>query len=151
MFIQRHNNYLEEKYQLPDDLLSSLLAPSPKNAKKCEEYRTISLMSQVLTIISFIVHNRLKSKCNNQLRDTKIYVRLVYGHQRSSVFCTDLGKNACRIASSTLSTLTRPLFEYCTTNLSRYFAILCSIIETLTLYSPCTGIKVLLSSRWRGD
>lgn len=51
--------------EFPQEWLKSTFIPIPKkaNARTCNEYRLISLMSQVLKILLKIIHNRIYMKC----------------------------------------------------------------------------------------
>lgn len=57
-------NNIYDTGELPDDWLKSSFLPIPKtsNAKTCNKYRLISLMSHVLKIFLKILHNRMYNK-----------------------------------------------------------------------------------------
>lgn len=50
--------------EMPEDYVKSIVIPIPKKAaaKKCEEFRTISLLSHALKILTKIIFQRIESK-----------------------------------------------------------------------------------------
>lgn len=62
---------------IPKDWLTSVFIPLPKKskAKKCDEFRLISLMSQVLKILLKIIQARIYHKCEADQSDTQFGFR----------------------------------------------------------------------------
>ena len=58
-------NNIYQAGELPKDWLKSIFIPIPKksNARKCEQFRLISLMSQTLKLYLKIIHRRIYRKC----------------------------------------------------------------------------------------
>ncbi|CAG9827551.1 unnamed protein product [Diabrotica balteata] len=65
---------------IPADWLKSIFIAIPKkhNARKCSEYRLISLMSHTLKIYLRILHNKIRRKCEKDLEDTQFGFRTYY-------------------------------------------------------------------------
>lgn len=70
-------NYVYDTGNIPDEWLISAFIPIPKKptARKCEEYRTISLMSHVVKVFLKIVHGRLYPKLEQYISDTQFGFR----------------------------------------------------------------------------
>lgn len=66
---------------IPQDWLQSTFVTLPKtsSAKKCSDYRTISLMSHVLKIFLKIVHNRIYRKIEENISNTQFGFRNGFG------------------------------------------------------------------------
>ncbi|KAL0279224.1 UNVERIFIED_CONTAM: hypothetical protein PYX00_000829 [Menopon gallinae] len=87
---------------IPEDWLKSTFVPIPKksSAKRCEEFRTISLMSHVLKLFLKIIHGRIYRKCEEQISDTQLGFRGGLG-TRDALFaiqvlvqrCLDMNKD----------------------------------------------------------
>lgn len=60
-----------ETGELPEDFLKCVMIPILKKqkAKKCEEYRTLSLISYALKVLTKIVHKRIEKKIENNLTE----------------------------------------------------------------------------------
>ncbi|XP_013140606.1 PREDICTED: uncharacterized protein LOC106104958 [Papilio polytes] len=74
-------NSIYDSGELPHDWLKSTFVTLPKkaNAKRCEDFRTISLMSQVLKVFLSIIHERIRKKCDDQLGDSQFGFRAGVG------------------------------------------------------------------------
>lgn len=83
--------------QMPDDWLMSTFVTLPKkpNAKSCDEFRTISLMSHVLKIFLKVIHARLYSKCEENMGKTQMGFRSGLG-TREALFATQVMIQRCR-------------------------------------------------------
>lgn len=83
--------------QLPQDWLQSTFIPLPKkpNAKRCEEFRTISLMSHVLKLFLKVLHRRIYRKCEDLLTDTQFGFRGGFG-TRDALFAMQVLVQRCR-------------------------------------------------------
>ena len=81
----------------PEDWLKSVFVTLPKkpNAKRCEEFRTISLMSQVLKLFLTIIHERIRAKCDEQLGDSQFGFRAGVG-TREALFAVQVLVQKCR-------------------------------------------------------
>ncbi|XP_072933758.1 uncharacterized protein [Epargyreus clarus] len=90
-------NLVYDTGQIPDDWLKSVFITLPKkpNAKKCEEFRTISLMSQVLKLLLSIIHERIRVKCDEQLGDNQFGFRSGVG-TREALFAIQVLVQKCR-------------------------------------------------------
>lgn len=118
--------------QIPIDWLKSTFVtlPKKKNAKKCEDFRTISLMSQVLKLFLNIIHARIRVRCDEQLGDSQFGFRAGVG-TREALFAVQVLVQKCKHAkicnktfSFVSSTMRKPLIEYCTIVLSQSLKIL---------------------------
>jgi len=60
-----------ETGELPEDFEKCVMIPIPKKqkAEKCEEYRTLSLISHASKILTKIVHKRIEKKIEDILRE----------------------------------------------------------------------------------
>lgn len=90
-------NLVYDTGRVPDDWLKSVFITLPKkpNAKKCEEFRTISLMSQVLKLLLSIIHERIRVKCDEQLGDSQFGFRSGVG-TREALFAIQVLVQKCR-------------------------------------------------------
>lgn len=73
-------NFFNEIYDagiFPQEWLKSTFVTLPKinNAKQCQNYRTISLMSHILKIFLRIIYNRLYKKCEQNIKKTQFGFR----------------------------------------------------------------------------
>lgn len=66
-------NKIYKKGILPNDFKISTFIPLPKkvNAKKCEQHRTISLMSHTLKILLAIINRRIEARLDAHLNETQ--------------------------------------------------------------------------------
>lgn len=87
---------------IPKDWLYSIFVTLPKtsNAKKCSEYRTISLMSHVLKIFLKIIHNRIYKKVEENISNTQFGFRngfgtrdALFGYQVLLQRCWDMNRS----------------------------------------------------------
>lgn len=69
--------------------------PKTKNARKCNEFRTISLMSHALKILLRIVHQRIYSKCEQNITDTQFGFRNNMG-TREALFGINVLLQRCK-------------------------------------------------------
>ncbi|KAI8436544.1 hypothetical protein MSG28_010075 [Choristoneura fumiferana] len=90
-------NLIYDLEQIPIDWLRSTFVtlPKKKNAKKCEEYRTISLMSQVLKLFLKIIHARIRVRCDEQLGDSQFGFRAGVG-TREALFAVQVLVQKCK-------------------------------------------------------
>ncbi|CAH2241180.1 jg3246 [Pararge aegeria aegeria] len=90
-------NAVYDTGHLPKDWLASTFITLPKkaNAKKCAEFRTISLMSQVLKLFLNIIHERIRAKCDEQLADSQFGFRAGVG-TREALFAIQVLIQKCR-------------------------------------------------------
>lgn len=74
--LQMFNN-IYETGDIPEDWLKStfITLPEKSNAKKCSDYRTISLMSHTLKIFLRIIHNRIYDKLERNISNTQFGFR----------------------------------------------------------------------------
>ncbi|KAI5732155.1 hypothetical protein M8J77_022354 [Diaphorina citri] len=82
---------------IPDDWLKSVFVTLPKipNAKKCNQYRTISLMSHALKIFLKVIHQRIHRKIEENLGITQFGFRGGLG-TREALFCLQVLIQRCR-------------------------------------------------------
>ncbi|CAF4958238.1 unnamed protein product [Pieris macdunnoughi] len=82
---------------MPKDWLNSTFITLPKKptAKKCTEYRTISLMSQVLKLFLSIIHERIRGKCDAQISESQFGFRSGVG-TREALFSLNVLVQKCR-------------------------------------------------------
>lgn len=90
-------NYIYDTGDVPIDWLKSMFITIPKkqNAKKCGEYRMISLMSHVLKLFLNIIQNRVRPKCDEQLGDSQFGFRSGVG-TREALFALNVLVQKCR-------------------------------------------------------
>jgi len=83
--------------RFPNDWLKSTFLPLPKktNARRCEEYRTISLMSHLVKLFLKIVHGRVFRKCEALMLDTQFGFRGGFG-TRDALFTLQVLVQRCR-------------------------------------------------------
>ena len=64
-------NRIYNSGNIPDTLLQSEFIALPKKpgAKKCDEYRTISLMSHMLKLFFKIIYRKICNKCEEQISE----------------------------------------------------------------------------------
>lgn len=83
--------------EVPQSWLKSTFVTLPKkpNAKKCDEYRIISLMSHLLKTFLKIIHKRLYKKCEEHLTRTQFGFRDALG-TREALFAVQVLFQRCR-------------------------------------------------------
>uniref|UniRef100_A0A8D8TK36 Craniofacial development protein 2 n=1 Tax=Cacopsylla melanoneura TaxID=428564 RepID=A0A8D8TK36_9HEMI len=81
---------------IPDDWLKSTFITLPKkqNAKKCEEHRTISLMSHTLKIFLKVIHKRINKKLDENISNTQFGFRNGFG-TREALFAYNVMVQRC--------------------------------------------------------
>uniref|UniRef100_A0A8D9BKL9 Reverse transcriptase domain-containing protein n=1 Tax=Cacopsylla melanoneura TaxID=428564 RepID=A0A8D9BKL9_9HEMI len=91
-----YSNYLT-KFMIPKEWLKSTFITLPKksNAKKCSDYRTISLMSHALKIFLRIIHNRIYTKLEAHISNTQFGFRNSLG-TREALFSIQVLIQKCR-------------------------------------------------------
>lgn len=81
---------------LHDWLKSTFVAlPKKPNAKQCNDYRNISLMSHVLKLFLKIIHSRIHRKCEQNMGDTQFGFRNGFG-TREALFGVQVLAQRCR-------------------------------------------------------
>lgn len=82
---------------IPSDWLKSTFIAIPKKhrARKCSEYRLISLMSHTLKIFLRIIHSRIRLKCEENLEETQFGFRNALG-TREALFALNVLLQKCR-------------------------------------------------------
>ena len=67
--LRQQDLYIGNKGEWPEEFMETVLLPIPKknNAKKCKEFRTISLISHTANIIQTILNQLLRSKMGEEL------------------------------------------------------------------------------------
>lgn len=82
---------------IPEDWLKSVFIPIPKKqrAKRCSEYRLISLMSHTLKVFLKIIHARIRAKCEADLDETQFGFRNALG-TREALFALNILLQKCR-------------------------------------------------------
>ncbi|XP_013145032.1 PREDICTED: uncharacterized protein LOC106108413, partial [Papilio polytes] len=95
--ITRLFNQVYESGMLPEDWLRSTFITLPKKAKakKCSEYRTISLMSHVLKVFLAIIHDRIRPLCDEQLGESQFGFRSGMG-TREALFALNVLVQKCQ-------------------------------------------------------
>ena len=79
----------------PDWLKSTFIAiPKKTNARRCEDYRTISLMSHACKIFLKIIHSRIYKKCEELISDTQFGFRNGLG-TRDALFAMQVLMQRC--------------------------------------------------------
>lgn len=70
-------NYIYDSGTIPEEWLISTFVPIPKKitAKKCEDYRSISLMSHVLKTFLKVIHERIYPKLEEHIGETQFGFR----------------------------------------------------------------------------
>lgn len=83
--------------EIPQSWLKSTFVTLPKksNAKKCDEYRIISLMSHLLKTFLKIIHRRLYKKCEEHITRTQFGFRDALG-TREALFAVQVLFQRCR-------------------------------------------------------
>ena len=66
-------NKIYQTGELPADFLANIFIPIQKtsNTTKCEEYRTISLISHACKILLYIIKNRITKIINEHLEESQ--------------------------------------------------------------------------------
>lgn len=90
-------NLIYESGIIPSDWLKSTFVVLPKKhrATKCNEYRTISLMSHVLKLFIRIIHQRIYRKIEEKISNTQFGFRCGLG-TREALFATQVLVQRCR-------------------------------------------------------
>ena len=70
-------NKIYNEGEWPEEIMETVLLPIPKksNAKKCKEFRTISLISHTVKILLRILNRRLRSKIEEVLEEEQFGFR----------------------------------------------------------------------------
>jgi len=79
-WIRKIFNNIYDTGEIPKEWLKSEFIALPKKigAKKCEEYRTISLMSHILKLFLKVIHKRIYKKREEQISPTKFgFIKVV--------------------------------------------------------------------------
>ena len=89
-------NAIYDAGHMPQDWVQSTFVTLPKSnsAKRCEDYRTISLMSHVLKIFLKIIHNRIYKKCEENISETQFGFRKGLG-TRDALFALQILVQRC--------------------------------------------------------
>lgn len=90
-------NDIYESGQMPQDWFHSIFVPIPKksNANRCDQFRMISLMSQVLKLFLKIIHGRIYNKCEKEISPTQFGFRQGFG-TREALFSLTVLLQKCR-------------------------------------------------------
>lgn len=90
-------NNIYDTGQIPSEWLKSEFVTIPKKtgAKKCEEYRTISLMSHLLKVFLRIIHKRIYSVCESQISPNQFGFIKAVG-TREALFAVQVLVQRCR-------------------------------------------------------
>lgn len=90
-------NSIYKTGNIPKDWLKSTFIPIPKksSAKRCDEFRLISLMSQVLKLFLKVLHNRIRRKCEQDMSDQQMGFRDGLG-TREALFALSVLLQKCR-------------------------------------------------------
>lgn len=90
-------NYIYSTGDIPRDWLKSTFIPIPKkaSAKKCEDYRLISLMSHLLKLFLKIIHKRIYRRCEENISETQFGFREALG-TREALFAVQVLFQRCR-------------------------------------------------------
>ncbi|KAG8139297.1 hypothetical protein E2320_002060 [Naja naja] len=96
-FLLQLFNQIYETGKIPDDWLKSTFVTTPQkiNAKKCTEYRTISLTSHVLKIFLRIIDSRIYKKIEEHLNNKRFGFRNNLGTQ-DGLFSIQVLAQHCR-------------------------------------------------------
>jgi len=80
-----------ETGKVPEDFEKCVMIPIPKKqkAEKCEEYRTLSLISHASKILTKIVHKRIEKKIEDNLTEDQFGFRKNKG-TRETILCLRL-------------------------------------------------------------
>jgi hypothetical protein len=78
----------------PEEWLNSIFVTLPKkaNARRCSEYRTLSVMSHVLKTFLRIIYERIKNKCEEYISDTQFGFRAGTGTREALLSVTVLAE-----------------------------------------------------------
>ncbi|RVE48974.1 hypothetical protein evm_006332 [Chilo suppressalis] len=95
--LTRLMNLVYDTGVFPEDWLKTIFVTLPKkpNAKRCEDYRTITLMSQVLKSFFTIIHERIRVRCDEQLSDSQFGFRAGVG-TREALFAVQVLVQKCK-------------------------------------------------------
>ena len=87
-------NQIYSTGEFPDDFLSNIFIPIPKTAKatKCEEYRTICLISHACKIVLHIIKERITPIIEQQLSETQFGFRKGCGTRNAIFVLRTLGQ-----------------------------------------------------------
>lgn len=90
-------NDIYESGQIPHDWLGSIFVPIPKkpNANRCDQFRMISLMSQVLKLFTKIIHRRIYNRCEKEISPTQFGFRQGFG-TREALYSLNVLLQKCR-------------------------------------------------------
>lgn len=93
--LHRFFNRMYETGQYPTQWISSTFIPLPKknNARKCDQYRLISLMSHTLKLFLKIIHQRIFKKCEQTISDSQFGFRQGLGTREALVATQVLVQN----------------------------------------------------------
>uniref|UniRef100_A0A8D8VC16 Craniofacial development protein 2 n=1 Tax=Cacopsylla melanoneura TaxID=428564 RepID=A0A8D8VC16_9HEMI len=82
---------------IPREWLKSefIILPKKAGAKKCGDFRTISIMSHLLKIFLKIIHSRIYKKCEEQVSDSQFGFRSAVG-TREALFAINVLFQRCR-------------------------------------------------------
>lgn len=96
-FLTRLFNSIYDSGEIPKDWLKSTFVTIPKkpNARKCSDFRTISLMSQVLKAFLYIIHSRIYRRLENHIGKTQFGFRNGLG-TRDALFGMQVLLQRCR-------------------------------------------------------
>ena len=96
ILVQLFNDIYNSGY-IPRDWLKSTFIPIPKKpgARKCAEFRLISLMSQVLKVFLKIIHRRIRRKCEQDVSELQMGFRDGLG-TREALFALSVLLQKCR-------------------------------------------------------
>lgn len=85
-------NNIYETGEIPQDWLQSIFVPIPKkpNANHSDQYRMISLLSQVLKLFLKIVHTRIYNRCEMDVSPTQFGFRQGFGTREALYSLTAL-------------------------------------------------------------
>lgn len=95
--LTRLYNVVYDTGEIPTDWLHSTFVTIPKKptSKKCEEYRTISIMSHTLKIFLKIIHARIYQQCEANIEETQFGFRNAVG-TREALFALNVLIQRCR-------------------------------------------------------
>lgn len=95
--IQDMFNTIYSTGSIPQDWLTSIFVPIPKkpSSKKCEEYRTISLMSHALKLFLRVIHGRIYNKLDEHTGYTQFGFKKGLG-TKEALFAVQVLIERCR-------------------------------------------------------
>lgn len=90
-------NNIYDQGEIPQDWLQSTFVPIPKipNAKRCDQYRMISLLSHVSKLFLKIIHARIYNRCERDISPTQFGFRQGFG-TREALFSLTVLLQKCR-------------------------------------------------------